>query len=302
VSKLKKLKKNVREKKEIWQSDRHQLFVEGKDENAIDPLVLEILLKDIISVKPMGASYHVESVAKALHKHHPDYYFLIDRDHHHDEPFVEKCWKNFPDPTTHNLLVWYRRELENYFLIPEYLSKSQYLTVSEDELRQRIRGTFQERLYLETANYVIVSLRETLKNEWITLFKPTDFKTKDEAIAKLVNMPAFTEQLNRMGSLFCQEKLKELFEECLDTFTGGNENDTLEFERGQWLELMGGKKVLLSIINSSCFKMKDAQSNSLQGKVKLSEIVKDLVRKPIDEQPNDFQRLHEIISRRILSV
>ncbi len=35
----------------------HLLFVEGKDEKAIDPLVLEILLKDIISVKPMGASY-----------------------------------------------------------------------------------------------------------------------------------------------------------------------------------------------------------------------------------------------------
>lgn len=300
MPKLKKtLKTNIRQDEEIWRGDRHLLFVEGKDANAIDPLVLKILLKDIIFVKPMGSSYHVRSVAEALYKHHPDYYFLIDRDHYEDD-FVEKCWKNFPDPTTHNLLVWFRRELENYFLIPEYLLKSQYITVSEDRLRQHIRDTFQERLYLETVNHVIVYIREELKNKWIELFeKPTDFVTKEEAIKKLVNMPAFTMQNNKMYHLSSPEKRQELFYEFLEQFTGDKE--TLEFGCGQWFELMRGKEVLPSIINH-CFKVRDAQGKFLQGREKLNEVVKDLVRKPIEAQPNDFQRLYELISRRILSV
>jgi hypothetical protein len=44
------------------------------------------------------------------------------------------------------------------------------------------------------------------------------------------------------------------------------------------------------------------QGKFLHGKVKLNEVVKDLIRKPINEQPDDFQRLYEIISRRILSI
>ncbi len=36
--------------------------------------------------------------------------------------------------------------------------------------------------------------------------------------------------------------------------------------------------------------------------LKLNEVVKDLVRKPIEEQPDDLKRLHHIISRRILSL
>jgi len=59
--------------------------------------------------------------------------------------------------------------------------------------------------------------------------------------------------------------------------------------------------VLPRIINH-CFEVKDAQGHSLQGKVKLNEVVKDLVRKPIEDQPDVFKMLHHIISRRILSL
>jgi hypothetical protein len=48
--------------------------------------------------------------------------------------------------------------------------------------------------------------------------------------------------------------------------------------------------------------VKDAQGHSLQGKVKLNEVVKDFVRKPIEDQPDVFKMLHHIISRRILSL
>jgi hypothetical protein len=59
-------------------------------------------------------------VAHALYQYHHDYYFLIDRDHHNDEE-IEQYWEKFPDESTDNPLIWRRREIENYFLIPEYL-------------------------------------------------------------------------------------------------------------------------------------------------------------------------------------
>ncbi len=98
---------------EIRQSARHTLFVEGRSPDSIDPIVLQELFKGLsVRVEPLGPSYHIKSAAEALYRQHPDYYFLIDRDHYYDD-FVEKCWRNFPDPDTNNLLVWRKRELEN---------------------------------------------------------------------------------------------------------------------------------------------------------------------------------------------
>ncbi len=115
---------------EVRLQGQHVLFVEGRYRDAVDPNVLNALFSFGLRIEPLGPSFWVRSVAEALHPHHPTHYFLIDRDHHkHD--FVEDCWKNFPDRNTRNLLVWRRREIENYFLEPRYLSQSKYRTVSE---------------------------------------------------------------------------------------------------------------------------------------------------------------------------
>ena len=98
------VKKSIRSE-EIRFRGEHILFVEGKDKNAVDPKVLSQLFDNKIRVEPLGASFSVKSVSEALYLHHPSYYFLIDRDHQ-DDDFVQKCWKNFPAPETHNLLIW----------------------------------------------------------------------------------------------------------------------------------------------------------------------------------------------------
>ncbi len=281
---------------EIRQSAKHKLFVEGKNNNSIDSIVLSNLLKSIIRIETMGASYHIRSVAKALYKSHPDYYFLIDRDHY-DEGFVNKCWNNFPDPATHNLLVWFRREIENYFLIPEYLLQSKWITASEDQIRQYILEGFSKRLYLDTANQVIIHIRETLKENWIKLFdKAADFGTKDAALSKLSQVTEFSLQKKKVLKLLKQDKIRSLFIEHLDKMTGGKEK--LEYGYGQWLELLKGKEVLQSVINA-CFKVKDAKGNFLQGDDKIEEVVKELAKKTLDKQPEDFKRLHQLISDRI---
>ena len=109
---------------EVRHHGQHVLFVEG-DKGSVDPEVLNKLFSNKISIEPLGPSSSVKSVAKALQTYHPTYYFLIDRDHY-DDSFVEKCWDDFPDPKTNNLLIWRRREIENYFLDPDYLSRSDF--------------------------------------------------------------------------------------------------------------------------------------------------------------------------------
>lgn len=177
------VKKGIRAE-EVRLGSQHVLFVEGRDTDAVDPKVLNEFFEDRIRIETLGPSFSVRSVAEALFIHHPTYYFLIDRDHH-DGDFIERCWKNFPDPGTHNLLVWRRREIENYFLEPAYLFQSQYCQVSQDELKRKVLQFANERLFLDVANLVITSIREELKKTWIKHFSnPVEFPSPPKSLEK----------------------------------------------------------------------------------------------------------------------
>ena len=138
---------------EVRAGGEHVLFVEGSEDGSLDQAVLRVLLSRLLRIETMGPSYSVKSAAQALSRHHPRYYFLIDRDHY-DDGFVERCWRNFPDPDTDNLIVWRRREIENYFLDPLFLVESAYCHANENELMTTLIQAAQERLFLDVANYV----------------------------------------------------------------------------------------------------------------------------------------------------
>lgn len=166
---------------EIRQSARHVLFVEGASDTAFDPVILRRLVP-FVDARPMGPSSNIRAAADAMHRHHPDYYFLIDRDHHGDET-VEKSWERFPDPEYSNILIWRKRELENYFLDAQYLAKSQFVVSTIDEIEAVVLKLCQARLYLEAANRVVIALREEAKKKWIEVFPYSDeFLSKDGAL------------------------------------------------------------------------------------------------------------------------
>lgn len=146
---------------EVRLQGQHVLFVEGSDEESVDPKVLNELFSNRIRIEPLGPSFSVRSVAEALQPYHPTYYFLIDRDHY-DDSFIDKCWSNFPNPATNNLLVWRRREIENYFLDPEYLLQSKFCKVSQVHLENSILQFANDRLFLDIANHVIIHIREDM--------------------------------------------------------------------------------------------------------------------------------------------
>lgn len=282
---------------EVRLQGQHVLFVEGRDQNAIDPRVLDALFSHGLRIEPLGPSFSVRSVAEALHQYHPTYYFLIDRDHHEDD-FVARCWENFPDPNTHNLLVWRRREIENYFLEPQYLVRSRYCRVSEEKLGEKILHFANQRLFLDAANHVVISIREELKRNWIGKFSnPDEFPNKEGALRKLKEANEFDQHRTNVQEKVSSEEVERRFSEFLVKMTGGQEG--LEFGSGDWLRLIQGKKVLGQVVNSECFQVATTDGKTLMGREKLNEVVKDLLQKDTAVQPQDFMVLKELIDNRI---
>jgi hypothetical protein len=282
---------------EVRYDARHVLFVEGRDSDSLDPLIVGELFDGMIRIEPLGASFSIKSAAEALHPFHPNYYFLVDRDHY-DDDFINRCWNNFPDPGTHNLLTWKYREIENYFLEPDYLALSDFLVVSKEALARKIKQSCQERLYLDAVNHVIVSIREELKQNWIQKFKnPSDFKTREQAIGRLQSANEFQTFQNNVAARVDFEEVKRRFNDILNIMTGGVE--FLEFGIGKWLQMIQGKRVLARVVHSGCFKVVDREGNLLQGQEKINQVVKNLLKKDTAKQPDDFQELKRLIKERL---
>ena len=162
------------------------LFVEGGDAGAFDPVTLSELLKQIVRIEPLGSSFYISSVANALYPSHPQYFFLIDRDHHSDE-FIEQCWNDFPLSNTRNLIVWRLREIESYFLDAGLLTLSIHCVGTKDEVRKKIFGCARDRMYFDVSNSTIVRLREEMKTTWVKKFiNPLSFPSEDIAIKNLL--------------------------------------------------------------------------------------------------------------------
>ena len=281
----------------------HVLFVEGRGDDAIDPTVLRVLLGDQLRIEPLGASFSVTSVAEALHQFHPNYYFLVDRDHH-DYDFVEQCWSNFPEAGKRNLLVWRRREIENYFLDPDYLACSKYLVGEARLLRERILRRAQLRSYLDAANYVIVSIREALKQNRIQMFTdPKQFSTRDQALQALSDARLSELYRDVVSQNLSSEIIERAFLGTLRTMTGEltetAQRDRLRFGTGKWIEMMRGKKLLAEILSSNLFRVEDRDGNIIAGAQERNEITRDLLQRNEAVQPRDFSELKRIIQRRI---
>ena len=154
-----------------------------------------------------------------------------------------------------------------------------------------------ERLYLEVANAVIIDIREKFKKTWIQKFNTINgFSSKNDALHKLTSVAEFEQHSEEFRQNIDSNNLVEKFEEILADFTGNNER--LNFESGSWLNKMGSKELLNSLISSQYFKVIDNQERIVQGKVAIERIVKGLLSLPLNQQPNDFQHLCELVKER----
>jgi len=283
------------------QSARHTLYVEG-NERSIDFQALNELLERSIPIKGLGPGSNVAAVAKSLFADHPMYYFLIDRDAQSDEE-VERSWANFPDPTKNNLIIWPKKEIENYFIDPTFVVKSDFFvggTGAQEPYILRLQEEATKRIFCEAANRVIIETRETLKERWIECFAYTEgaFQSFEETRGLLLERPEYQTQVTKVSSWLTKEHLTQLLEREVDSLLGGKE--TCEYGVGKWLELMSGKELLHTVVHGTgFFRVIGADGRPLQGEKKLFGLLKNLLRRDEKELPEDFQRLRSLIQSQV---
>ena len=281
--------------------NEHVLYVEGNKES-IDVEALKTLLGNVLEIQPLGTSSSVSSVAHSLYPTHPKSYFLIDRDHHISDAQVDTYWQNFPDPNTSNLLVWRRKEFENYFLEPSFLIESSYCKAefkanNGQQLQERITSLAQEWLYFDTANYVIVSLREEFRRQWIEKFSDhLKFPDKPSALKQLTEKTEFKAFSEKVLQQTATGEITTRFHEYLDKMTGGTE--PLQWGVGQWLEMLSGKSMFNELINQ-CFHVKNQEGRVLQGKEARNLVARELLQTGQKNLPRDLRELKELVDKRV---
>lgn len=272
------------------------LFVEG-GENSLDSRVLRSLLD--IDIKPLGKSSEIRAASKAFLNIHPGYFFLVDRDHFESKE-VEDSWNDFA-ANKGNLIIWRKKEIENYFLDPEFLIHSRYINKNRQQdiqniLLEHARG----QLYLSAVSQVIISVREELKCNWIKIpHNESDYPDESTALKKLLAMSEFHVQDANTSRILGKAYLEERYHHYLSILQGNA--SSLTWGVGEWLSLIPGKKILHMIFeNHNIFgQVKGKNSQILQGNQRRDAIIDDLM-KQNDYLPGDFKCLKQIISNRVL--
>lgn len=290
------------EAERVLQSAQHRVFVEGSQDEEIDPVVIRELLRNNglsqIDVRPMGGCDHVRSAAQALIHDHPSYYFLVDRDDQ-DHDTVEQSWSNFPNPDTHNMVIWRKRELENYFIAPDYIERSSFLKLPIANIRQRILDECNRRIFLDAANLTLSALKRGIRKQFPSDFSdPTQFQTEADGARQLETSPGLEDQRRLAAGLFEKDAVNGIYSGFVRELS--DRRLPLEYGSGTWLERMSGKEIFHSIAGL-CFRVPAADGRILLGKVQNNEIAKELLALPLDQQPDDFQHLFRLLEARVKS-
>lgn len=297
-----KLQRNV-EATQVNGNAQHKLFVEGKDDLEIDPTVIQELLNNneltAVEVGAIGGCDNVRNAAQALISKHPSYYFLIDRDDQ-DQAIVDKSWQSFPNPAEYNMLIWHKRELENYFINPDYIEKSSFLK-SGSNIRKHILDECNRWIFLDAANLTLYSIsRELRKPLPIKHFKNRDeFRDQNAGTLKLegLSVSMDTKKIS-VATVLEKEAVNQRYFQFIEELSGGT--IPLQYDSGSWLERMSGKQIFRVIANQF-FEVKDLEGNLVKGREQNKIIAKELVKLPLEQQPSDFQTLVSLLQNKVVS-
>lgn len=277
----------------------HVLYFEGALDG-LDVKVLKQVIPGAVGVKPLGPCFSLSAVAEALHAHNPEWWFVIDRDHWTDER-VEQSWRSFPDPATKNLLIWRRKELENYFLDPTWLAQGRYLksNVTPSDVEDWLVKEARHILLLEAANRVLRTKREKVKGARMSLLKAGDLQGLDRAgvVQKLSTCPLISSLRTAAGVVLTDNELEAAFNEEITLLSNGL--DPMEWGQGRWRDLMSGKELFHSMINQWCVVPDEARGRKarLVGPHAERAVAVDLLKNHQDGMPQDFKDLKAMLEK-----
>lgn len=286
------------------QSAKRTLFVEGD----LDESCLKELLKKnnlALSVKKLGKASDIMAVARSLYEYHPEYYFLVDRDYETQE-MVEKSWKSFPDPETQNILIWPKRELENYFIDPEYLKlalkSGENITLKPNKyIEVQLLKLAKQRLVSDAINIVMRKLKVSVKQQFVDdLWNPQHNYTDKNLESKI------GEYIQKIKALYGTQvepqldvsKIMNQYAQLKQAMLGEGQTE-LAIGQGTWLDDISGKEIFAQLVNN-CFTVKDQDDNEiLDLREKQKFIIKALLSLDETSQPEDFQRLLKILREKL---
>ena len=279
------------------------LFVEGTQES-LDVIVLTALLNGIVKVSPIGNSSTLKQSAKAFANSNPNYYFIVDRDYS-TVAQVDENWRNFENDASENFLMWRKKEIENYFLDPSFLRRSQYYNGENDDnqLKQKIVCESKKYLFLTAANLSIVEIRQEF-HDWVSVYDNSalnDFNEYNIGLTNLLNNLDFSSFSEKVATTFDTQKLqiKALYEKYVRELTGltdSNGNYLLSWGHGTWLDRISGKEVLQSVLQTNIFRI----PNGTQQSEKTNAIIQDLIISERTQLPEDFIKLKELLKKKVL--
>ena len=216
----------------------HRLLVEGE----FDKIFMTALLEKKIVCDVMGSRNVLTKAAQALHRIAPHLFFLIDRDHHTDE-YVAGNWAKFPDPDEANLLIWRRKELENYLIEPSFFCCAQGITASDAEVTKHLVELAQSRVYYEAARLTLSQFRSQLDKE--TMNETANFtnslKQHSNQAKSVEYLNGFIENHGTKQVLMnhSPDEVTKIYQSWLDQLIG--DNSCVTYGAGEWLNLMQGK-------------------------------------------------------------
>ena len=106
----------------------------------------------------------------------------------------------------------------------------------------------------------------------------------------------FENHSSKVSRKVSPDEIRNQFDELLRDMTGGQE--PIVVGQGNWVNMINGKKVLNSVINSSCFKVSSQDGSLLQGPEKVRRVIADILKDPSCTIPHDFEKLKKLIRNR----
>ncbi len=285
----------------VLQGAQHILFVEGTI-GGLDVTVLSELLSPKLRVEPLGPSFSIRSAASALHEFHPHYWFVIDRDDW-DDATVESSWRDFPNPNADNLLIWRRKELENYFLEPAWFCLSTYVkkTATEAKIQTWLTREATKTLWLVAANRVLIRCRNAIKRSAGDLLKASDVEgcNREQVLDKLLASDIVLELRKATTVQLKQTLLRETFFDECKTLSGGR--FPLAWGIGKWRDLMPAKTLFRSLVNqwAAVPDLAAERKPRLMGRAAERALAVNLLRNHPAAMPDDLRELKAILDRAI---